>query len=293
MLRSMTGFGKADCDFDGEHISLEVTAVNHRYLDVSTRMPFAWSSLEPVIKETVRESLSRGKINITVNRKRGTGSRRQNVYLDKDIARQYIDASKELVQMLGTIDTLDLGMLAGLEGVFYHEEAEADLDRVQESLVAALKEALDRLNVMRETEGSALAKELTRRVELMRQSLAAIENRLPELEKAYEQRLRTRIEELKADTAITEERIALEIALMADRGDVTEEVVRLKTHFNYAIELLGKPEPAGRELNFLSQELQREVNTLGAKVRDAEVVKEVLHMKSELERFREQIQNIE
>lgn len=293
MLRSMTGFGKADRELDGDIISIEISAVNHRYLDTSVRLPNTWWALEPVLKETVRAQMSRGKVNVIVNRKRGLGGQRQNVYLDKAAAQQYIDSAKELVQMMGTIESLSLDVLACMEGVFCHEETEADLDRVQEAVVGALKEALDKLDAMRQCEGAALQKELAGRIGLMREALATIELRLPELEKSYEQRLRARIDELKADLAITEDRIAMEIALMADRGDVTEEVVRLKTHFDHTLELLAKSESVGRELNFLSQELQREVNTLGSKVRDPEVTREVLRMKSEVERFREQVQNIE
>ena len=292
MLHSMTGFGKSSGEFEGDTVSVELSAVNHRYLDTSVRLPYAWSSLEPVVKETVRKRVSRGKINLTISRKCGTTSR-QTVYLDADLARQYVEAARELVQLLGTMESLRLDTLVQLEGVFYHEEPEEDLDQVQVVVVAALEQALDRLNEMRLTEGKALAAELETRVGLMRQAVAVIEERLPELNTVYEQRLRARIDELKGDTAITEERIALEIALMADKGDVTEEVVRLKTHLDHVIELIGNEESVGRELNFLAQELQREINTLGSKVRDASVTREVLRLKSDLERFREQIQNIE
>lgn len=293
MLRSMTGFGKADCAFEGDRVSIEVSAVNHRFLDCTVRLPSAWWALEPIVKETARSLISRGKLSVTVNRKRGPASKRQSVLLDKELARQYIEASRELVQLLGSMDSLKLDVLAQLEGVFSHEEQEEDLDRVQEAITGVLKEALCRLNVMRETEGVALGDELRSRIALMRQSLATIEQRLPELNQLYEDRLRARIDELKGDLALTEERVALEIAIMADKGDVTEEVVRLKTHFEHTLELLERDEPVGRELNFLVQELQREINTLGSKVRDSEVTKEVMRIKSEIEKFREQVQNVE
>jgi len=293
MLRSMTGFGKADGDFDGVAISVEISAVNHRYLDCSVRLPNAWSALEPVVKETVRKHMARGKVYVTVNRKRGPESRRENVLLDTDLALQYIEAAKDLVQLSGKMETLSLDVLAQLEGVFYHEEVQEDLDQVQHALLGVTTEALGNADAMRVGEGEALGEELAGRVALMREALATVEGRLPELRVVYEQRLRARIEELQGDAELTEERIAIEIALMADKGDVTEEVVRVKTHLDHALELLEKEGPVGRELNFLAQELQREVNTLGSKVRDSAVVKEVLRMKSELERFREQVQNIE
>lgn len=293
MLRSMTGFGKADGDFDGDLISVEVSAVNHRYLDCSVRLPNAWNALEPVVRETVRKHMARGKVYVTMNRKRGPDSRRQTVVLDGDLARQYIDAARDLVQLSGKMDTLSVDVLAQLEGVFYHEEPEDDLNQVKDALLRVTTQALGRADAMRVTEGEALGEEVAGRVALIRETLTAVEGRLPELNALYEQRLRTRIEELQGDSELTEERIAIEIALMADKGDVTEEVVRINTHLDHALELLEKEEPVGRELNFLTQELQREVNTLGSKVRDSAVVKEVLRMKSELERFREQVQNIE
>jgi len=293
MTHSMTGYGRADGELDGDVVSVEISSVNHRYLDCTVRAPYVWSALEPVIKETVRQRAARGKVNVTLNRKRGLTAQRQMVVFDPHVARQYIDAARELGRMLGTMETLSLNTLAGLEGVFTHEEPEEDLDRVQEAVVRILNEALSRLDAMRLTEGRALAEELRYRVALMRESLAQVEQRLPDLNNLYEQRLRKRIEELRTDTGMTEERIAMEIAFMADKGDVTEEVVRLKTHFDHMVDMLGRKEPVGRELSFLSQELQREVNTLGSKIHDGEVIKEVLRMKSEVERIREQVQNIE
>lgn len=293
MTRSMTGFGRADAEFEGDTVTVEVSSVNHRFLDCSVRLPMMWSALDPVAKDVVRSRVSRGKINVFINRKRGPGGCRQTVIFDPQVARQYMDASRKLVQMIGSMETLSLDVLAQLEGVFYHEEREDDLEKAQAIVVTVVTQALDRLDAMRLTEGKALAEELQYRVSLMREDLAAIEQRLPELETSYEQRLRTRIEELKADVSLTEDRIALEIAFMADKGDVTEEVVRLKTHFDHALELMQGDKPVGRELNFLSQELQREVNTLGSKIHDGDVIKAVLHMKSELERVREQVQNIE
>lgn len=293
MLRSMTGFGKADSEYNSDVVSVEVSSVNHRYLDCSVRLPSMWSALEPFLKETVRKALSRGKVYVTVNRKRGAASRPQTVILDRALARQYLAASTELVQMIGTMETLSLSTLMQMEGVLVHEEPEEDIEKARELVAGTLEAALERLNAMRAGEGRALEEELTLRVTLMREALGLIEQRLPEINSAYEERLRARIDELKGDVAMTEERVAIEIALMADKGDVTEEVVRLKTHLDHALELLAGDESVGRELNFLSQEFQREVNTLGSKVRDCDVTKEVLRMKSELERFREQVQNIE
>src|SRR5690606_29460963 len=153
--------------------------------------------------------------------------------------------------------------------------------------------ALRQLDAMRCTEGENLARDLHARLDHILAAVRRVEARLPELNAAYAEKLRTRVAELAGDTALTEDRLALEVALMAEKGDVTEELVRLKTHLEHAAALLNDDDAVGRKLNFLTQEIQREINTLGAKVRDTDVVREVLDMKSELEKIREQIQNIE
>ncbi len=292
MVRSMTGFGKASCEYAGGTISIELSSVNHRYLDSSLRLPSEWSSLDPVLRDALKERLSRGKINVSVSRNRNSGDARQ-IRLDRDVADQYIRVAKELGDLLESTEPLSLQTLAQFENIFTYEEGEEDLDKAKEVLVKLLGDAVSHLDAMRETEGKALARDLSLRIGLIRESVQAIEERLPALNEVFAERLRARIEELGQDTGIAEERIAMEVALMAEKGDVTEEVVRLKSHLDHAEELLRSDEPVGRKLNFLSQEVQREINTLGAKVRDTDVIRQVLQMKSELERIREQIQNIE
>ncbi len=292
MARSMTGFGKAVREFKGSVVTAEMTSVNHRFVDISLRIPSAWSSLEGEVKQLIRKHIDRGKITGGILRKREASSG-QTVMLDRDVARMYLDAARELAHMLGTPETLSLNTLAQLEGVFTYEDSEEDLEEVRPMLESLMNEALDNLNAMRAAEGRALMEDLHSRVALMREALANVEVRLPELDRLYEERLRTRINDLKTDVTITEERVALEVALLAEKADVTEEVVRLKTHLDHMVELLGVSEPVGRRLDFLSQEIGREINTLGVKTRDSDVTKEVIRLKSELEKIREQIQNIE
>lgn len=292
MTRSMTGFGKATGEIDGQAITVEVGAVNSRYLDYNLRLPPAWSSLDPVIKQTVRKHIQRGKLTITVNRKR-TMSAARSIRFDQGIAQQYLEAAKELASMIGTYETMSLSVLAQLDGVLYHEEADEDLSAVEPVLTKIVEEALRQLDIMRASEGKALAEEIRQRVALIRSGVAAIETRLPELNALYEERLRTRINELRTETSITDERMAIEVALMAEKSDVTEEVVRLKAHLDHMEEILGSKDPAGRKLDFLTQEIHREVNTLGVKTRDANVAKDVVSLKAEVEKMREQIQNIE
>ena len=292
MSRSMTGYGKAVGELDGQSLTVEISSVNHRYLDCSLRLPSAWVGLDPIVKQTIRKHITRGKLTINVSRKRALTSAR-SVRFDNEVARQYLDASKELAQMIGTYETLSLNVLAQMEGVFYQEEGDEDLTAIEPAVVRVTEEALTRLNEMRAKEGRLLATDVRLRIDALKSSLSDIEKRLPELRAMYEERLRTRIAELNSETSITEDRLALEVALLAEKSDVTEEVVRLKSHFIHMIEMLDAEDPSGRRLDFLSQEIQREINTLGVKTRDGNVAKIVLEMKAELEKIREQIQNIE
>jgi uncharacterized protein (TIGR00255 family) len=186
-----------------------------------------------------------------------------------------------------------LNVLVELEGVLYQEETDEDIEALEPSLVSVLEAALEKLDGMRLTEGKALEQDVRSRLVSMRATLSSIEARLPELNSAYETRLRTRIRDLNAEAGLTEERIAIEVALMAEKTDVTEEVVRFRTHLDHMEEILASKDSIGRRLDFLTQEIQREVNTLGVKTRDANVAKEVLDLKAETEKIREQIQNIE
>ncbi|MCL4216703.1 MAG: YicC family protein [Candidatus Hydrogenedentes bacterium] len=292
MIRSMTGFGKAASDLDGQQISVEVSSVNHRFLDCFLRMPPAWNSLEPVLKQTIRQHLSRGKLNVVINRKR-IKTPPQTVRLNAGLAEQYVEAAKELAPLVGGYETLNLNTLLQFEGVFYQEEPEEDLEAIQGAILQTLEAALKDLEQMRATEGKSLSEDVLQRVRLLRETLEQIEIRLPELNQLYEERLRSRIHELLGENSLSEERIGIEVALLADKGDVTEEVVRLKTHLEHAEELMDSSEPVGRHLDFLAQEIQREINTLGVKTRDTDVSRHVLAMKAELEKIREQVQNIE
>lgn len=292
MVRSMTGFGKASCTYNNDAVTMELSAVNHRYLDAVIRLPSEWSSLDHALRETLQEGISRGKVNVSVTRKRADGGA-QRLKLDRGLAEQYIEISKELAALIGSAEPLSVQTLAQFDGIYTHEEEAEDLEAASAMLRTLLAEGVATLNAMRENEGRALARDLLDRLLAIRASLSQIEERLPVLNELHAERLRSRIRDLAQDSGLAEDRIALEVALSAERGDVTEEVVRLKSHLDHAEELLGVDEPVGRKLNFLSQEVQREINTLGAKVRDTEVVRNVLDMKSELERIREQIQNIE
>lgn len=292
MVSSMTGFGKASHAFQDSMISIELSSVNHRYLDTSLRIPGEWTALDSILRETVKNFLSRGKVNITISRKRNNGQNTQ-LKLDLDVARQYLDAANELKELLGSDDSLNLNTLSQFSGVFGYEEESVDLDDLQAALVTTLEEALGQLNGMRINEGKKLAVELIERLAIIRGLVEQVKERLPEINSIYENRMKNRIQEICVENDVAEDRLAMEVAIMAEKGDVTEELVRLYSHLDHALEMIESKEPVGRKLNFLAQEIQREINTLGSKVRDTDVVRFVLDMKSELEKFREQIQNIE
>ncbi|MBL7648370.1 MAG: YicC family protein [Candidatus Hydrogenedentes bacterium] len=292
MTRSMTGFGRVSADIDNESVTIEVSTVNHRFLECTFRMPSVWAALETPLRNLVKDALSRGKLNVSIRRSRGPMGR-PAIHFDAENAKQYIDASKELARLMNSTGAMSLDVLAQMEGVFYQEEQEQDLDAVKDPLCAAFVEALNQLNQSRAEEGESLARDVAARITEMQDALSIIEGMLPDLAQAYEERLRARVNELNVDVGLTQERLAIEIALMADKMDVNEEVVRLKSHFEKVLSLLRQKEPIGRDLNFLSQELQREINTLGSKMRDLDVTREVLRLKAELEKLREQAQNIE
>ncbi len=292
MTRSMTGFGRVSTDIDNENVTIEINTVNHRFLECTFRLPGVWASLENDLRNVVKQNVDRGKITVSLRRGRGAVGR-PVIQFDEENARQYIEASRKLAHMMNSTEALSLDVLVRLDGVFFQEEPEQDLKRTKNALITALGECVAQLNQARDLEGESLAKDVAERIAEMRDALSIVEARLPELSAAYEQRLHERVAELCADSAMREERIAIEIALMADKMDVNEEVVRLNSHFDQVLNLLQQTEPIGRDLNFLSQELQREINTLGSKLRDMDVTREVLRLKAELEKLREQAQNIE
>ena len=292
MIRSMTGFGRATGQVEEEQITIELSSVNHRFLDCSFRLPGSWSMLESTLRETVKQHIARGKLNIIVRRERAL-SNRFEVQCDTNVAQQYVDASSRLADIMHSTEALSLDVLAQMDGVFYQDEKSQDIKSVEAAIKAVLSDALQQLDARRETEGTALDQDLRERIQGIIDALAVVEGLLPEITVAYEERLRNRVAELSVDTEITEDRLALELALLSEKMDVNEEIVRLKAHFDHVNEHLAASDPIGRELNFLAQEIQREINTLGSKLRDVDVTREVLRMKSELEKFREQIQNVE
>lgn len=291
MLLSMTGFGRADVTTDEASVSAEITGVNGRYLDVVIKLPQEAGGLEVVLRRSIKEKVRRGRVSANVSVQRTNAA--ANVTVDDDAAQQYVAITTALADRLGIPNDLTLTSILSYPGVLRtQEQSPADEDECA-AIEKAVLLALDEFQSMRRAEGEALELELRHRVETVRSTLAEVEQRLPELNREYSERLRQRMAELAADISLKEERVAMEVAVMAERADVTEEVVRLNSHLDQFINLVQGDGAVGRKLEFLIQEMNREVNTIGAKNRDSAVTGHVLQIKAELEKIREQVQNIE
>jgi uncharacterized protein (TIGR00255 family) len=298
----MTGYGRGESTSpDGSRWVVEARAVNHRFLEVLVRLPRDLGALEERVRGAVSARLQRGRVECAVVR--DDPVRRSRVAtVDAALAARYAAAVEEVRGTLGTAEPVPLTFLLGLPDVLRFEEARDDAEAAWLPLQSALDDAVDALVAMREVEGARLADDLSTRVSRLEALTAGIAARAPELVSAQAQRLRARVDELlRAANAVQgrvvgldEARLAQEIALLADRADISEELTRLRSHFAQAHQLLADGAGAiGRKLEFLLQEMGREVNTIGSKTQALENVRDVLEMKSELEAIREQVQNVE
>lgn len=291
MIRSMTGFGTATSTTDDETLDVEVRAVNHRFLDVKARLPRDIAALESKVTKKVRDALARGSIDVRVRRSESEGGSR--VRLDLEVAREYVLRLQELAARLDLQGAPSLEQVAAADGVLTLEENSVDLERLGVALVDALGEALDRVIEMRVVEGKALAEDLTRRMQLIGTLVAEVEDAAPAVVTRHRDRLQARLDELAKGVDVDPARVAVELVVFADKSDVTEEVTRLQSHVEQFQKLLDGDEPVGRKLDFLVQEMNREVNTIGSKSQATEISERVVGLKAELERVREQVQNIE
>lgn len=296
MIRSMTGFGRSSFELDGGRFEVEVRCLNHRHLDLSVRLPRALAALEPELRARIGERFARGKLDLSVSLASG-GVLPPRLELDLDAVGQYAAAAGALRERFGLSGTLDVATALSLPGVARTSERELPLERIRELLGAAVETALAAADAMRRTEGAALERELRGRLDRLRALANELEARADAVQAAVRERLRKRAEQLRQETGLVDEaRLAQEIVIAADRLDVREELVRLRSHldqFAAVLEASGPGQPAGRRLDFLLQELGREVNTAGSKGGDAPVAHLVVELKTELERVREQVQNVE
>lgn len=291
-MYSMTGFGKGTCAADGRELTVELKSVNNRFLDISMRLPRTLGALEEPFRRAMQQRLSRGHVDVFVNY-RNTRSDARSVYLDTQLMGAYVQQARKAAEELSLTDDLTLSKVLSLPDVA--EIVPGDED--EEALLAlgekTVNLAIDALLKMRLGEGERLKADLSDRIERMEGYAAAIEQRAPGVAEDYRKKLTERIEELVQETEVDRSRLATEIALFADRAAIDEEIVRLKSHLVHFRELLEASEPVGRKMDFLIQEMNRECNTIGSKANDAALTDLVLLCKAEIEKLREQIQNIE
>lgn len=292
MANSMTGFGRGESNGQGYHFSVEIKSVNHRFLEIMVKTPRSLQIFEDSLRKAIQQRIQRGRIEVYVNLKE-TGERKRLVKVDKELVLSYDNSLKELAQNLNTVYVTDIYRLAVLPDVFIIEEEEIDFEELWIILKKALDEALDSLTEMRSKEGGRLVEDLLGRLDRLESLINKIADRSPAVVNDYRARLKERLSVLLTDSTVDEVRLAMEVALFADRASITEEIVRFKSHLEQFNKILLSGEPVGRKLDFLVQELNREINTIGSKANDLVISQTVVEGKSELERIREQVQNIE
>ena len=294
MIKSMTGFGRSEYTDGKRSIIVEIKSVNHRYSDITFKMPRRYSFAEDKLKSAVKDIARRGKIDVSIMVENITEDD-TNVRLNTMVAKQYYDNLRELQQVFEVSGDITLQFLATLPDVMKAVPDVEDEDAIFKSLEIPVLEAAKKLDEMRVLEGTKLAEDIIKRGDLIRDRVKEIETRSPEVTKAYVEKLRERIKELiGSNVTVPEDRILMEAAIFADKCSITEELVRLDSHIIQLNSIISKScQPDGKKLDFLVQEMNREANTIGSKANDIEITNKVLEIKSEIEKIREQVQNIE
>ncbi|MDR3540901.1 MAG: YicC family protein [Desulfosporosinus sp.] len=292
MANSMTGFGRGEASGNGYQFSVELKSVNHRFLEIVVRAPRNFIGFEERIRKTLQERFQRGRIEVYVNVVETEG-RKRLVKVDKDLALSYDKTLKDLALALHTVYETDIYRLVTLPEVLSVVETEIDLDTLWRACAESLLKAADGFGQMRRSEGEKLTIDLSQRLDLITEYLQTIAERAPYVVTDYHERLQERIQSLLSEVELDATRLANEVVYFADRASITEELVRFDSHLTQSREALASSDPVGRKLDFLVQEMNREINTIGSKANDLKIGQQVVNVKSELEKIREQIQNLE
>ena len=292
MIHSMTGYGRAVRTLNGREITVELRSVNNRFLDCTVKLPRAFSYAEDAIKQTVKASVARGKVDVFVG-VNATAEDNVRISLNRPVLEGYLNALRTVVTDYGVRDDISAMSLSRLPEIFVVEKPEEDEERNTADIVSVAKEALAAYNAMREREGEALAADVRAHAAVICSYVERVEKRSPVTLREYRTRLENKLREVLENKAIDESRIVTEAALFADKIAVDEETVRLRSHLSQLEGLLSEGGAIGRKLDFLLQEMNREANTIGSKGNDLEQARNVVEIKAELEKIREQIQNIE
>ncbi|MBU6433185.1 MAG: YicC family protein [Nitrospirae bacterium] len=288
----MTGFGRRQAPWQDGSVTVEMRSVNHRFLEIACRLPRPLSHLEDSFKKAIQQRCIRGRVDITVTVQGGKG-RAGSVNLDQPLAKQYHEALRTLKKSLKLSGSIDLALMAGLRDVVSVSDQPAEDPKLEKMVRQLTTQALSDLDAMRTREGKALAEDMSARIQTLRGHKTRVAARTPLLAQEAFARMKIRVEKLLGSEIPDSPRLYQELAVYADRGDITEEIVRLDSHMLQFEQTLSRAESVGKTLDFLLQEIGREVNTIGSKASDAEIAGHVVQMKAELERIREQVQNVE
>lgn len=291
-LLSMTGYGSAKGSVEGQEITVELKSVNNRYLDCSVRLPRNFLFAEDTVKQAVSTGVSRGKVDVFVSAQASQDSGTV-VSVNEELARGYRDAVARIAEMLGLESGLNAFSLARFPDVLTVERRELDKDKAAAALSEITAKAVEEFNAMREREGERLRRDMLGKLETIEGLVSVVEERSPQTVKEYRERLEARLRDILADRSLDEQRVITEAAIFADRTAVDEETVRLRSHIAQFRTMLEEGSPIGRKMDFLVQEFNRESNTIGSKCSDASLAKVVVDLKSEIEKIREQLQNVE
>ncbi len=293
MIKSMTGFGKGEYADDKRSVTTEIRAVNHRYCDVNVRLPKRYAFAEEKIKSIVRQTAKRGKIEVSIMIET-MGDADVAVNLNKQLSRQYYESLQELRKEFGIKENISLRDISSMPDVLKTKSCVEDEQEIIEAIQKAITVALQNFDEMRKQEGAKLKEDLEKRGEKIRNYVEQIAKRAPKLQAIYADKLKNRISELLGkDVQLSDERIATEAAIFADKANITEELVRLDSHMIQLKTILNGEKSEGKKLDFLVQEMNRETNTIGSKANDLDITRTMLEIKSEIEKIREQVQNIE
>lgn len=291
-MRSMTGYGRCEMSVDGMDISIEIKSVNHRFLDFSIRIPRYYAFMEEGIKKYLRQHISRGKVDVYISIYDKNDDSR-TISLNTALAEGYINAMRQLVEKYNVKDDISASAISRFSDIFDVEYKQQDEEALFAKIMPALETAVQQFVAMRKREGEKLTEDMLMRKGIIEDCLEKVEQLAPHTVDDYKEKLEARIAELMDGIAIDESRVMTEIAIFADKLCITEETVRLHSHLEEFKNILSKDEAAGRRLDFLLQEMNREVNTMGSKCNDLEIGRYVVDMKTELEKIREQLQNLE
>ena len=292
MIRSMTGYGRSEQIVDGRAVTVEIKSVNHRYFEFSCRTTRGYSFLEEKLKSFLQGRITRGKVDAYISVE-ALESAQTQVLVNHSLAEGYVQALRELAERYGLRDDISVSTVSRYSDIFSVHKAPEDEEAVWSSVQQAAEEALKNFLAMREAEGERLRADVLSRAGTIMKLVDEIETRSPQTVAEYQERLRQKIQELLGDNTVDEQRLLTDTAIFADKVAVAEETVRLRSHFRQMEEMMKTDAPIGRKLDFLVQEMNREANTIGSKAVDSKIAYLVVDIKAEIEKIREQIQNIE